>query len=95
MLEKKDLKWKQQTKQRWLKEGDRNTIFFHKYASQRGQTNHINSIRDGDGNTHTSPQGISKTFQNFYTDLFTISVPIGTTKCLEAMQPLVSEEINQ
>lgn len=35
LLELEDLKWRQKAKTNWLQNGDRNTRYFHAYASQR------------------------------------------------------------
>lgn len=49
MLERKDLKWKQRVKVHSLQNGDRNTNFFHTYASQRKKANRICEITNADG----------------------------------------------
>jgi hypothetical protein len=36
ILEQEDIRWKQRSKQNWYKEGDRNTSFFHAWASHKG-----------------------------------------------------------
>lgn len=40
-LNQEELYWKHRSKQFWLNEGDRNTRYFHKYASARKQKNSI------------------------------------------------------
>lgn len=44
-----EIKWKQKAKGQWLKEGDKNMIFFHKIASARRNTNYIHSLLDEEG----------------------------------------------
>ncbi|KAF5470361.1 hypothetical protein F2P56_010880 [Juglans regia] len=46
ILELEDLKWKQRAKQKWLKDGNRNSSFFHKCATQRKQSNAIKKLFD-------------------------------------------------
>lgn len=55
LLEKEDIKRKQKPKQRWLKEGDKITQFFHQYANQRRKTNTTKNISDDCGNMATNP----------------------------------------
>ena len=41
--------WKQWSRNRYLKEGDRNTSFFHTKASNRKQRNWIQGLEDDNG----------------------------------------------
>jgi hypothetical protein len=41
--------WQQTSRITWLREGDRNTRFFHPNSIQRHQKNHINDLRDRNG----------------------------------------------
>lgn len=52
-------KWKQRAKQQWLNDGDKNTKFFHKCASQRRKTNKISTIIDEEGYFTSVPSEIN------------------------------------
>ncbi|OMP02012.1 reverse transcriptase [Corchorus capsularis] len=53
LLHQEELLWRQRSKKHWLKEGDKNTRFFHAVASSRKQKKQILSIEDETGNTYT------------------------------------------
>ena len=40
-----EMSWKQKSREVWLKEGDRNTRFFHKMANAHRRKNQIGRIR--------------------------------------------------
>lgn len=46
-VKEEEIKWRQPSQCRWLKEGDKNTKFFHGMASARLRRNMINSLLDG------------------------------------------------
>ncbi|KAJ0081310.1 hypothetical protein Patl1_12097 [Pistacia atlantica] len=56
LLEEDDIKWKQKAKQQWLKDGDRNTKFFHLCANQHRKSNVIKQISSDDGRFANKPE---------------------------------------
>ena len=63
-----EVSWRQKSRELWLKEGDRNTGFFHKMANLHKRRNAINKIRVN-GNWLTDDNAIQKGFVNTFKKL--------------------------
>jgi hypothetical protein len=50
ILYREEMMWLQRSRVAWLKEGDRNTKFFHMKAATRTEKNKITRLRKEDGN---------------------------------------------
>ena len=49
LLEKEEILWKQRSRQQWLREGDRNTRYFHSKATDRMKRNLIRGLENEQG----------------------------------------------
>jgi hypothetical protein len=49
LLEQEEIYWRQRSRINWLKEGDRNTKFFHGKATWRAKKNNIDRLHKEDG----------------------------------------------
>lgn len=56
LLDKEATMWRQRSKILWLRDGDKNTKFFHSKASQRRRRNYITRLHDVGGNWCTHQQ---------------------------------------
>lgn len=65
LLEQEDTRWKQRAKQNWYQHGDRNTPFFHAWASHRRKINYIGKIVDEGGTEWSNLEDISNAFIEF------------------------------
>ncbi|KAH9650390.1 reverse transcriptase domain-containing protein [Citrus sinensis] len=66
-----EIYWKQRSRADWLKEGDKNTKFFHGKASARRRKNRIWGIEDKFGRWIEKPNEVEHEFCNYFTNLFT------------------------
>ncbi|XP_042939571.1 uncharacterized protein LOC122274613 [Carya illinoinensis] len=95
MLEEEEIKWRQRSKQLWLKEGDKNSKYFHKCATQRRQWNEIKVIENESGKKARSQEDISLLFQDYYQNLFESSNPRNIEDVLRDIEPGVTDEMNR
>uniref|UniRef100_A0A803NVQ6 Chloride channel protein n=1 Tax=Cannabis sativa TaxID=3483 RepID=A0A803NVQ6_CANSA len=75
LLLKEETYWKQRSRIQWLQLGDKNTRFFHKFASNRKRSNRIDSLTSEDGTVCHDPESILSLIQSFYSNLFTSQSP--------------------
>ena len=74
-LEKEELKWKQKSRELWLKEGDRNSKFFHLFTLSRRRSNRINEITLEDGSWLYGRDSIGDYFTNHFKEIYQSANP--------------------
>jgi hypothetical protein len=71
-------RWCQKSRAIWIKSGDKNTKFFHLFASYRRNKKFIWEIKDELGGTHTGQQAIKdeavRYFKSFFSDTSQINL---------------------
>ncbi|KAL5740942.1 hypothetical protein ACOSQ2_030122 [Xanthoceras sorbifolium] len=88
--------WRQRSRAMWLKDGDRNTRFFHSKATQRRRRNKIVGLMGDDGRWRDKIEEIEREVVDFYSDLFTSGAehPGSMEEVLSCVEGKVSEEMN-
>jgi hypothetical protein len=71
LLEQEELYWRQRSRIQWLKEGDRNTKFFHQKATWRAKKNKIERLEKADGSMSESKEEMEEMATKFFKDLYT------------------------
>ncbi|KAL8128213.1 hypothetical protein AgCh_014971 [Apium graveolens] len=70
LLEKQEIYWQQRAKQFWLREGDKNTRFFHKYAPARKEHNSIKKLKNTNGEWKESDEEIQGIITEYFEQIF-------------------------
>ena len=74
-LAKKSLKWQQKSREIWLKDGDRNSRFFHLTTLVRRRRNFISDIKQEDGSWISGKEAIQEYFNANFQSLYQSSSP--------------------
>lgn len=64
------IKWAQRAHLLWIKDGDKNTHFFHTIAHTHSHFNFISQVTDVDGNVYCDRSEIDQVFLKFYSKLW-------------------------
>ncbi|CAA7014604.1 unnamed protein product [Microthlaspi erraticum] len=87
--------WKQKSRVTWLKEGDRNTKFFHATTKERRARNHVTKLKRIDGSWAETDDSIEKVATEYFQTLFTSSQPSDFSEALRYVKAQVTPNINQ
>ncbi|XP_024171861.1 uncharacterized protein LOC112177844 [Rosa chinensis] len=96
-LSQEEAFWRQRSKVVWLKEGDRNTGFFHRKAANRERKNTIPGLYSENGQWCDDDEGMEKVVTDYFTNMFSASdidlEAVETT--LAAIHPCVTQSMNE
>uniref|UniRef100_A0A803MWZ9 Uncharacterized protein n=1 Tax=Chenopodium quinoa TaxID=63459 RepID=A0A803MWZ9_CHEQI len=89
---REDLFWRQRSRQDWLRDGDKNTPFFHQKESQRKERNHIREIKDAAGNSFREEEQISEVLASHFEELFSSGGQGEAENVIDKVDLKISEE---
>ncbi|KAK9666078.1 hypothetical protein RND81_14G158900 [Saponaria officinalis] len=95
LLAQEETYWRQRSRISYLREGDRNTKFFHLKASARRRRNKITKICMENGDWASADTEIEKVVVDYFTDLFSSTNPTDFEEVLHCIptRPFIAEEI--
>ncbi|XP_074346844.1 uncharacterized protein LOC141685649 [Apium graveolens] len=89
LLEKKEIFWRQRAKQYWLRDGEKNTTFFHKFASTRKEHNKIQKLQNEAGEWQETEADIQEVITAYFRNMF-YSIRPNTSLPVQSEFPVIS-----
>lgn len=93
LQDQQNVYWKQRAHNTWLTKGDRNTSFFHAFASKRKRKNFVRQLKDENGNVVVGEQ-LKNFIANHYQQLFMSYAGNDFEEVMNCVQPRVTQEMN-
>ncbi|KAH1107833.1 hypothetical protein J1N35_011601 [Gossypium stocksii] len=94
LLDKEEQYWIQQSRVSWLKEGDRNTQFFHARATNRKKKNNIARLKDINGHWRENTTDICMAIREYFQRLFKSNLNSNSTLNLDYIDRCIPGEAN-
>ena len=95
LLDDEEMYWRQRAKAYWLKEGDKNTKFFHAHASKRRKQNTIVGIWDEQGRWCEDEESIAQAAISYFDNIYNSSHPSQIEEVTDAISSMVTDEMNE
>ena len=94
LMGKEERMWQQRSRTLHIKDGDRNTRYFHCRATQRRHKNLITGINNQSNIWCTKPEEVSGMFMNYFQQLFSSTNPDIEVSDLNSIPRVVTAEMN-
>jgi hypothetical protein len=91
---REEMLWMQRSRIDWLREGDRNSRFFHQKAVWRARKNKIAKLRDENGIINTVPSDMQRMTVSYFKSLYTRDPSLSHTSITDLVQEKITEEMN-
>ncbi|XP_048622886.1 uncharacterized protein LOC106383217 [Brassica napus] len=93
-LKAEEMFWKQKSRVFWLREGDKNTKFFHALTKQRRARNKITQLLDANGNIVEDEEGLVAIATSYFRQIFESSIPEDIEEALSEVPTTVTGSMN-
>jgi hypothetical protein len=90
LLYREEMMWLQRSRLAWLKEGNKNTGYFHRQAVWRARKNRIKKLKDADGNWQEDPQALKHMTTDFLKNLYQANPGVVLAKLLNLTEAKIS-----
>jgi hypothetical protein len=94
LLYREEMMWLQRSRIAWLREGDRNTSYFHRQAVWRARKNKIKKLRESNRERHESRSELEQLAFNFFKSLYEADPRVCSNELLELVGAKVTDEMN-
>jgi len=86
--------WAQRSRLLWVRQGDKNSNYFHSCAPKRYWKYLIEGIRDEGGSWKTNMEEITEVLVSYYQSLFTSKGQVDASRLLEYVPNVITAEMN-
>ena len=94
LLYREEMLWMQRSRIDWLREGDRNTNFFHRRAVWRARKNKVKRLVDDSGGSHGEHEVMANMVSSYFQNLFTRDDSLVQHHLLDLYDERVTSEMN-
>jgi hypothetical protein len=94
LLYREEISWLQRSRVAWLREGDRNTKYFHRQASRRHKKNRIRKLKRSDGTTTIDTVEMEAMARDYFRDLFTCDDNLSPHIITDIIQQRIDDHMN-
>ncbi|KAL4290681.1 hypothetical protein GQ457_14G022710 [Hibiscus cannabinus] len=94
-IDREELYWEQRARANWLKNGDQNSAFFHRFATQRRRQNRVSGLDDGSGQRVQDPGDMAAVAMKYFQSLFLSQAPTEWDQVLSGLSPCITPVMNE
>lgn len=95
LLKKEETMWSKRSRASWLRDGDKNTAFFHRKASRRRKRNSIQRIKNETGCWVREEEGIKEVVRDYFMKLFHSSSPTKIEEVTSVVTERITDQMNE